>query len=199
MLCVMALERNAIDPASSQNKPVAVTGAAGGVGSVAVAILAGLGYKVAAVSGRPKEADYLKSLGADTVVPRAELSETPPKALESEQYAGGIDVVGGTTLATLIRRISYGGCVAACGLTGGAELNTTVHPFILRSVTLAGVDSVRCPIEKRQVAWARLATELPADLLESMTVERSLEDVPQLAEEIVAGRTRGRVVIAINP
>ncbi len=199
MLCVMALEREGLTPESAGDMPVAVTGAAGGVGSVAVAILAGLGYKVAAVSGRPEEEPYLRSLGASEVVPRAELSEAPPKALEKETYAGAVDVVGGTTLATLIRRVRYRGCVAACGLTGGAELNTTVHPFILRSVTLAGVDSVRCPVELRKVAWNRLATELPAGILDAMTVEHPLEDVLDLAEKIVAGKTRGRVVIAINP
>ncbi len=199
MLCVMALEREGLSPQSADDMPVAVTGAAGGVGSVAVAILAGLGYKVAAVSGRPEQEGYLRSLGAADVIPRAELSEAPPKALEKETYAGAVDVVGGTTLATLIRRMRYRGCVAACGLTGGAELNTTVHPFILRSVTLAGVDSVRCPLELRKVAWNRLANELPAKLLESMTVEHPLEDVLELAEQIVAGKTRGRVVIAVNP
>jgi acrylyl-CoA reductase (NADPH) len=199
MLCVMALEHEGLTPRSAGDMPVAVTGAAGGVGSVAVAVLAGLGYKVAAVSGRPEEEPYLRSLGAGEVVPRAELSEAPPKALDKETYAGAVDVVGGTTLATLIRRTRYRGCVAACGLTGGAELNTTVHPFILRSVILAGVDSVRCPLEHRKVAWNRLANELPADLLESMTVEHNLEDVLELAEKIVAGKTRGRVVIAVNP
>ena len=199
MLCVMALEHEGLTPRNAGDVPVAVTGAAGGVGSVAVALLAGLGYKVAAISGRPEEEPYLRSLGASEVVPRAELSEAPPKALEKETYAGAVDVVGGTTLATLIRRTRYGGCVAACGLTGGADLNTTVHPFILRSVTLAGVDSVRCPVEIRKVAWNRLANELPAELLGAMTVEHSLEDVIELAEKIVAGKTRGRVVIAVNP
>lgn len=199
MLCVMALERDGIEPAHPSDLPIAVTGAAGGVGSVAVAILAGLGHNVAAVSGRPEEEPYLRSLGASSVVPRAELSEAPPKALESEQYSGGVDAVGGTTLATLLRRTRYGGCVAACGLAGGADLPTTVHPFILRSVTLAGVDSVRAPLSLRKVAWERLATELSPELVESMTVEYPLEDVPRLAEEILAGRTRGRVLIAINP
>lgn len=199
MLCVMALERNAITATMSQEKPVAVTGAAGGVGSVAVAILAELGYKVAAVSGRPQEAEYLRSIGADSIVERSELSEAPPKALESEQYSGGVDAVGGTTLATLLRRTRYGGCVAACGLAGSADLPTTVHPFILRAVTLAGVDSVRTPIPLRTEAWTRLATQLPADLIDKMAVEYPLEDVPRLAEEILAGKTRGRVVIAVNP
>jgi acrylyl-CoA reductase (NADPH) len=199
MLCVMALERNGVTPEQSEEKPIAVTGAAGGVGSVAVAILAGLGFRVAAVSGRPEESDYLKSLGAVSIVPRAELSEAPPKALESEQYTGGVDAVGGTTLATLLRRTRYGGCVAACGLAGSADLPTTVHPFILRAVTLAGVDSVRAPLALRREAWARLANELPASVIDKMTVEHPLEEVPRLAEEILAGKTRGRVVIAVNP
>jgi acrylyl-CoA reductase (NADPH) len=199
MLCVMALERHGVMPHNTGGLPIAVTGAAGGVGSVAVAILAGLGYKVAAVSGRPEEEDYLKSLGASTVIPRAELSEAPPKALETEQYAGAVDAVGGTTLATLLRRTRYAGCVAACGLTGGADLATTVHPFILRSITLQGVDSVRCPIDVRKEAWERLTREVPIDMIESMTVEHTLEEVPELAEQIVAGKTRGRVLIAVNP
>jgi acrylyl-CoA reductase (NADPH) len=199
MLCVMTLERNGVEPSRPSDLPVAVTGAAGGVGSVAVAILAGLGYNVAAVSGRPEEEGYLRTLGASSVVARADLSEAPPKALESEQYAGGVDAVGGTTLATLIRRTQYDGCVAACGNAGGVELATTVFPFILRNVTLAGVDSVRTPLYRRKVAWERLATELPVDLIESMTVERSLEDLPELAEQIVAGKIRGRVLIAVNP
>jgi acrylyl-CoA reductase (NADPH) len=198
MLCVMALEHEGLQP-GSVDKPIAVTGAAGGVGSVAVAILSGLGFTVAAVSGRHEEEAYLRSLGAAEIIPRAELSEAPPKALESEQFAGGVDAVGGTTLATLLRRTQYGGCVAACGLAGSADLPTTVHPFILRSVTLAGVDSVQCPLDRRKAAWNRLANELPGDILEGMTVEHTLEEVPELAEQILAGRTRGRVVIAVNP
>jgi acrylyl-CoA reductase (NADPH) len=199
MLCVMALERDGLELDQTPDLPIAVTGAAGGVGSMAIAILAGLGYNVAAVSGRPEEEGYLRSLGARSVVPRAELSEAPPKALEKEQYSGGVDAVGGTTLATLLRRTRYGGCVAACGNTGGAELQTTVFPFILRSVKLAGVDSVRAPLYLRKVAWERLATELLPDLVESMIVEHPLEDVPELAEQIVAGKIRGRVLITINP
>jgi acrylyl-CoA reductase (NADPH) len=204
MLCVMALERHSLerdglDPNESSDLPIAVTGAAGGVGSMAVAILSGLGYNVAAVSGRLEEEGYLRTLGARSVVPRAELSEAPPKALEREQYSGGVDAVGGTTLATLIRRTRYGGCVAACGNTGGAEFSTSVFPFILRNVTLAGVDSVRTPLPLRKVAWERLATEIPIDLLQSMTTEHPLEDVPELAELIVAGKIRGRVLIAVNP
>jgi len=199
MLCVMALERHGLTPETAGGLPVVVTGAAGGVGSVAVAILAGLGYDVAAVSGRPEQETYLRSLGAGSVVGRSELADAQPRPLDKERWAGGVDAVGGTTLATVIRQTRYGGCVAACGLAGGADLPTTVHPFILRSVTLAGVESVRCPIEQRRTAWERLATELPADLLDTMTVEATLDDVPALAEEILAGRTRGRVVIAVSP
>ncbi|HEV8063651.1 MAG TPA: MDR family oxidoreductase [Acidimicrobiales bacterium] len=199
MLCVMALERAGLTTASAAGRPVVVTGAAGGVGSVAVAILAGLGYGVAAVSGRPEQEPYLRGLGAASVIDRRELAEAPPRPLERETWAAGVDAVGGPILATVLRRIAYGGCVAACGLTGGADLATTVHPFILRGVSLAGVESVRCPIERRQEAWSRLATELPAEQLDDMIVQASLGDVVGLAPEIVAGRTRGRVVIAVNP
>lgn len=199
MLCVMALERHGLTPDSAAGLPVVVTGAAGGVGSVAVAILAGLGYEVAAVSGRPEQEAYLRSLGACSIVPRAELAEAPPRPLDKERWAAGVDAVGGTTLATILRQTRYGGCVAACGLAGGADLPTTVHPFILRSVTLAGVESVRCPIGTRRTAWERLANELSLEILDEMTVEAALEDVPALAEEILAGKTRGRVVIAVGP
>jgi acrylyl-CoA reductase (NADPH) len=176
-----------------------VTGAAGGVGSVAVAILAGLGYEVAAVSGRSEQEAYLRRLGATSLVPRAELADAPPRPLDKERWAGGVDAVGGSTLATLLRQTRYGGCVAACGLVGGSDLPTTVHPFILRGVTLAGVESVRCPIEVRRVAWERLSRQLSAGLLDEMAEQASLDDVPALAEEIIAGRTRGRVVIAVRP
>jgi acrylyl-CoA reductase (NADPH) len=198
MLCVLALERHGLTPESAGGLPVVVTGAAGGVGGVAVAILAGLGYDVAAVSGRSEQAEYLKHLGATSLVERSELADAPPRPLDKERWAAGVDAVGGTTLATVIRQTRYGGCVAACGLVGGADLPTTVHPFILRSVTLAGVDSVQCPIELRREAWQRLATDLPAGILEEMTVEATLDDVLALAEEIVAARTRGRVVIAVT-
>lgn len=198
MLCVLALERHGLTPESAGGLPVVVTGAAGGVGGVAVAILAGLGYDVAAVSGRSEQAEYLEHLGATSLVERSELADAPPRPLDKERWAAGVDAVGGTTLATVIRQTRYGGCVAACGLVGGADLPTTVHPFILRSVTLAGVDSVQCPIELRREAWQRLATDLPAGILEEMTVEATLDDVLALAEEIVAARTRGRVVIAVT-
>lgn len=200
MLCVLALERHGLVPgATSAEQPVVVTGAAGGVGSVAVAVLAHLGYTVAAVSGRPEQAGYLHDLGATTIIERAELAEAAPKALDRERFAGGIDAVGGTTLATLLRQTRYGGCVAACGLAGGADLPTTVHPFILRGVDLAGVESVRCPTALRVEAWRRLATDLPAGLLEEMMVETDLADLPHLGEEILAGQIRGRVVVAVNP
>jgi acrylyl-CoA reductase (NADPH) len=199
MLCVMALEHEGLEPAATAVRPVLVTGAAGGVGSVAVALLARLGYRVAAASGRPEQEAYLRRLGAVEVVARRELAEAAPRPLDHETYAGAVDVVGGRTLATVLQRTAYGGVVAACGLAGGSDLPTTVHPFILRGVTLAGVESVRCPVARREVAWGRLARELPADLLEEMTVREPLERVPELAEDIVAGRTRGRVVVAVRP
>jgi acrylyl-CoA reductase (NADPH) len=198
MLCVLALEAHGLTPASSGDLPVLVTGAAGGVGSVAVAVLARLGYRVAAASGRPEQEPYLRSLGAAEIVPRAELSEAPAVPLDKERYAGVVDAVGGTTLATALRRARYGATVAACGLTGGADLPTTVHPFILRGVTLAGVESVRCPMPLREKAWSRLATDLPRELLGSMTTVEPLGRVPELAEDILAGRTRGRVVVDVS-
>jgi acrylyl-CoA reductase (NADPH) len=198
MLCVMALERHGLTPGSAGGLPVVVTGAAGGVGSVAIAILAGLGYEVAAVSGRSELEGYLRGLGATSFVPRAELAEGRPRPLDSQRWAGAVDAVGGPTLATVISQTRYGGCVAACGNAGGVDLSTTVLPFILRGVTLAGVESVQCPIELRRLAWGRLATGLSAAALDQMTVEATLDDVLLLADEIVAGRTRGRVVIAVT-
>jgi len=199
MLCVLALERHGLTPQSAGGLPVVVTGAAGGVGSVAVAILAALGYDVAAVSGRSEHEAYLRRLGATSVVGRSELADAPPRPLDSERWAAGVDAVGSTTLATVLRQTRYGGCVAACGLAGGADLPTTVHPFILRSVTLAGIDSVQCPIDVRRQAWQRLASGLSPAVLDEMTVEATLDDVTGLAEEILAGTTRGRVVIAVGP
>lgn len=197
MLCVLALERHGLTPERAGGRPVVVTGAAGGVGSVAVAVLARLGYTVAAVSGRPEQQEYLARLGATEFVGRAELAEAAPRALDSERWAGGVDAVGGPSLATVLRQTAYGGCVAACGLAGGADLPTTVHPFILRNVDLTGVESVRCPTPARVEAWRRLATDLPTELLEEMTVEAPFEQLPALGEEILAGRTRGRVVVAV--
>lgn len=196
MLCVLALERHGLTPQSAGEMPVVVTGAAGGVGSVAVAILAELGYRVAAVSGRPEQEPYLRKLGAAELIGRDELVGESPRPLERERFSGAIDAVGGPILASVIRQTRYGGCVAACGLAGGADLPTTVHPFILRSVDLAGVESVRCPTPLRRIAWERLATGLPPALLDEMTVEASFDDLPRLGEEILAGRTRGRVIVS---
>lgn len=199
MLCMLALERLGVSPESAGERPVVVTGAAGGVGSVAVALAARAGFTVAAVSGRPEQEAYLRRLGATEVIERSELADAPSRPLGKERFAAGVDAVGGTTLATVLRETAYGGVVAACGLAGGADLPTTVHPFILRGVTLCGVESVRAPLERRIEAWSRLSSELPDALLEEMTVVEPLGRVPELAEEILAGRTRGRVVIAIRP
>lgn len=198
MLCMMALEQHGLTTETAGDCPVVVTGAAGGVGSLAVALLAGRGYEVAAVTGRPEHESYLRRLGAHQVLARSELADSPRKALDRERFSAGIDVVGGTTLASLLSQIRYRGCVAACGLAGGSELPTTVHPFILRGVTLAGIESVRVPLELRKLAWERLAADLAPSLLEEMTVVEPLERVPALAEEILAGRTRGRVAIDVT-
>ena len=194
MLCVMALEEAGVKPASGE---VVVTGAAGGVGSVAIAILGKLGYTVAASTGRENEADYLKSLGAASIVPRAELAQ-PAKMLAKERWAGGVDTVGSHVLANLLSMTKYGGAVAACGLAGGMDLPTTVAPFILRGVKLYGVDSVYCPQPKRSQAWARLAKDLPLDKLDAITAVRPLADVPQLAADILKGQVRGRTVIDLE-
>jgi len=191
MLCVLAIEGVGVVPGDGE---VVVTGAAGGVGSVAVAVLAGLGYAVAASTGRPETHDYLRSLGASTIVEREELA-TAGRPLDKERWLGGVDTVGSQTLATVLAQTRYRGAVAACGLAGGNDLPTTVLPFILRNVALLGVDSVMCPAPVRAEAWSRLGTDLPTDLLDSMTTVRPLTDVPALAEQILAGQTRGRVVI----
>lgn len=193
MLCVLALESHGVD----KNRETVVTGAAGGVGSVAVSVLAGLGYKVTASTGRPAEADYLKSLGASEILDRAVLSEKS-RPLEAERFAGAIDTVGGSTLAGILARMAYGGSVAATGLAGGNDLNTTVFPFILRGVSLLGVDSVMCPKAKRLQAWERLATDLPKPMLETALQTVSLEEVPALAQEILAGKVRGRIVVDLS-
>ena len=191
MLCVLAIEGAGVVPGDGE---VVVTGAAGGVGSVAVAVLAKLGYAVAASTGRPETHDYLRSLGASTIVEREELA-TAGRPLDKERWLGGVDTVGSQTLATVLAQTRYRGAVAACGLAGGNDLPTTVLPFILRNVALLGVDSVMCPAPVRAEAWSRLGTDLPTDLLDSMTTVRPLTDVPALAEQILAGQTRGRVVI----
>jgi acrylyl-CoA reductase (NADPH) len=194
MLSVMALERHGLTPADG---PVAVTGAVGGVGSVAVALLAKRGFSVSAVTGRAQEADYLKSLGASEIVERAALTG-PVKMLAKERFAGGIDSVGSTTLANLLSMTRYGGAVAACGLAGGMDLPTSVAPFILRGVCLYGIDSVMCPLPKRQEAWKRLETELDRHKLAEMTHEIGLTEVPEQAAAILAGQVRGRIVVKIG-
>jgi acrylyl-CoA reductase (NADPH) len=197
MLCVLALEHNGLRP-DSEGAEVLVTGAAGGVGSIAVALLAHLGHTVAASTGRPETHDFLASLGATAVIDRQELATPSGRPLDRERWAGAVDVVGGETLASVLRQTRYRGTVAACGLTGGNDLPTTVLPFILRGVTLVGIDSVACPTDVRTEAWRRLGHDLPTDLLDSLTTVEPLSRVPVLAEDIMAGRIRGRVVIDVN-
>lgn len=194
MLCVMALEKHGVKPGDGE---VAVTGAAGGVGSVAVAILSRLGYTVVAVTGRPEDAGYLEALGAAEILPRAVLA-SPGKPLGKERWAGAIDVVGSHTLANLCATTRYGGVVAACGLAAGMDFPATVAPFILRGVTLAGIDSVMRPREDRLRAWSRLATDLDLDKLGSIGAEISLAEALPMATELLAGRIRGRIVVDVN-
>jgi acrylyl-CoA reductase (NADPH) len=191
MLCVLALERHGVVPASG---PVLVTGAAGGVGSVAIALLARLGYQVSASTGRAAEADYLKGLGAAEIIDRAELAK-PGRSLNKERWAGVVDAVGSHTLANALSMTRYGGTVAACGLASGMDLPTSVAPFILRGVTLAGIDSVMAPKPLRIEAWSRLARDLDRAKLAAMTVTKPATDVVALAPEIIAGKVRGRVVL----
>ncbi|MBX2806474.1 MAG: oxidoreductase [Hyphomicrobiales bacterium] len=194
MLCVQALEAHDVKMDSG---PVLVTGAAGGVGSVAVAILAHLGYRVAASTGRPETGDYLRSLGAAEIVLREEFTGSP-RPLGKARWAGAIDVAGSTTLANVISQIEYGGTVAACGLAQGMDLPTNVAPFILRNVTLAGIDSVMTPKAKRIETWKRLAKDLDLGKLRAMTETRSIRDAVALAPEIVAGRVKGRIVFELG-
>jgi acrylyl-CoA reductase (NADPH) len=195
MLAVMALEEHGIGPASGE---VLVTGAAGGLGSVAVSILARLGYKVAASTGRAETHEYLKKLGAATIVDRSAIEKLPAKPLESERWAGCIDSVGGSTLANAMASMKYHGAIASCGLAGGTKLETTVIPFLLRGISVLGIDSVMCPLSRREKAWARLARDLPMDQLESMIVPAKLGDLAKLGSEILAGKVRGRVVVDVN-
>jgi len=194
MLAVMALERAGITPGRG---PVIVTGAAGGVGSTAVALLAKLGYQVTASTGRPEEAGYLKGIGAAEVIPRAELTG-PVRPLAKERWAAGIDTVGSTTLANLVSMIRYGGAVAACGLAGGIDLPATVAPFILRGVSLLGIESVFAPLAIRKVAWARLENDIDVQKLAQMTVEIGLDGVIDAGKKIVKGGIRGRLVVKIG-
>ncbi|MFN3261134.1 MAG: MDR family oxidoreductase [Pikeienuella sp.] len=195
MLSVMALEAHGLKPGAG---PVLVTGAAGGVGSVAVAILAKLGHEVAAVTGRPETSDYLKSLGATQIVAREEIAEAPAKPLEKETWAGCVDAVGGSMLARVLTQLKYGGSVAAVGLAGGAALPATVVPFLLRGVNLLGIDSVMQPYEPRVAAWKRIAADLPMDKLEEMVRPAALKDLPALGAAILKGGVQGRVVVDVN-
>ena len=194
MLSVMALERHGLTPARG---PVVVTGAAGGVGSVAVSLLAKLGYQVVASTGRSQEADYLKGLGASEIIDRKELAEKP-RALAKERWAGGIDAVGSTTLANVLSMTRYGGAIAACGLAGGMDLPTSVAPFILRGVSLLGIDSVMCPLPLRREAWKRLETDLDRAKIAAMTTEIGLADVIEAGKRIVEGQVRGRIVVKVG-
>ncbi len=193
MLAVMALEDHGI-----KDGPVLVTGAAGGVGSVATAILANLGYEVAGVTGRPETADYLKSLGASRIVPREELAETVKRPLETETWGGCVDAVGGAMLARVLGQMQYGASVAAVGLAGGASLPATVVPFLLRGVNLLGIDSVMQPYDNRLRAWSRIARDLPMDRLEAMIQPAGLSDLPALGAAILQGQVKGRVVVDVT-
>ena len=195
MLAVMALEDHGLKPGQG---PVLVTGAAGGVGSVATAILANLGYEVAAVTGRPETEDYLRDLGATQIVPREEINETVKRPLERETWAGCVDAVGGDMLARVLGQIKYGGSVSAVGLAGGAGLPATVIPFLLRGVSLLGIDSVMQPYDNRLRAWERIANDLPMDKLEAMIHPATLGDLPALGKDILKGQVKGRVVVDVN-
>jgi len=194
MLCAMALAENGVKP---EHGDVLVTGASGGVGSVAVAILAARGCRVVASTGKTAEADYLKSLGAADVIDRAELS-APGKPLQKERWAGVVDSVGSHTLANAVAQVRYGGTVAACGLAQGMDFPATVAPFILRNVKLIGVDSVMAPIDRRVAAWSNLASEIKSDTLEKITQQISLADAVIWAPKILAGEVRGRLVVDVN-
>lgn len=193
MISVLALEKHGLSPKSG---PVVVTGAAGGVGSVATAVLSKLGYHVIASTGRASEADYLKGIGAAEVIDRNELSAAA-KPIAKERWAGGVDSVGSTTLANLLSMTKYGGAIAACGLAAGMDLPSSVAPFILRGVCLLGIDSVMCPIEPRKAAWQRLASDLDRTKLSEITQEISLDEVPEWGAKILAGQVRGRIVVKI--
>ena len=194
MLCVLALARHGVTPGTA---PVLVTGAAGGVGSVAVALLAGAGHEVIASTGRPEETDYLRRLGATEIIDRGDLSG-PARPLAKERWGAAVDCVGSHTLANVLAGTRYGGTVAACGLAQGMDLPSSVAPFILRGVTLAGVDSVMAPREVRLEAWSRLASDLDVATLAEVTSVRSLEEAPGLAEQMLEGQVRGRVVFSVD-
>ena len=194
MLAVIALERHGLTPGSGD---VLVTGAAGGVGSVALALLSRLGHRAVASTGRPEQRDYLTGLGAAELIDRSALAAKPSRPLDAERWAGAIDAVGGTTLATILTQLKYRASVASCGLAGGSDLPATVIPFLLRGVNLLGIDSVMCPHDERAEAWQRLARDLPLDRLDRMTETVALAELPELAPRILAGATRGRIVVDV--
>lgn len=195
MLAVLALENHNLTPGGGE---VLVTGASGGVGSIATAVLANLGYDVAAVTGRPETAAYLTGLGAARIVARNEIDSAINKPLESETWAGCIDAVGGEMLARVLGQMKYGGSVAAVGLAGGATLPTTVIPFLLRGINLLGIDSVMQPYQSRIKAWNRIASDLPLDKLDAMIEHATLADVPSLCDQILKGQIKGRIVVDVN-
>ncbi len=195
MLAVIALERHGLN---SDAGDVLVTGAAGGVGGVAIAILAKLGYRVVASTGRPEQSAYLEALGAAELIDRAAFAAKPARPLDGERWAGAVDAVGGTSLATILTQLRYRASVAACGLAGGSDLTATVIPFLLRGVNLLGIDSVMCPRDERIEAWRRLARDLPTERLDAMTQTVTLSALPELAPRILAGAVRGRVVVDLT-
>jgi len=195
MLCVMALEKHGLKPAAGD---ILVTGAAGGVGSVATAILGKLGYRVIAATGRPQEGDYLKSLGAAAIIERKELTEAPDRPLLSERFAGVVDTVSGPMFAKALAQVKYGGAAAVCGLAAGPAFPGSILPFILRGITVYGIDSVMLPKAPREEAWRRLGTDLPLDKLDSTVSEAGLSDLMALASKILKGEIRGRVVVDVN-
>ena len=190
--CVAALEHHGITPESGE---VVVTGASGGVGSLSVAILAKLGYQVAAITGKPAQAQLLQQLGATRILSREEANDESGKPLLSTRWAAAVDTVGGNTLSTMLRSVSHRGCVAACGLAGGHELSLTVYPFILRGVTLAGIDSAQCPRDSRLQIWHRLATDWQLEGLDKITNKITLAEVPATAADMLAGKTSGRTLV----
>jgi acrylyl-CoA reductase (NADPH) len=194
-IALQTLETHGLKPDQGE---VLVTGASGGVGSFAVALLAKLGYHVVATTGRLQNSDYLKELGAREIIPRSELTASSSKPLESAHWAACIDSVGGTTLARALAQMKYGASAAAIGLAGGTKLETTVIPFLLRGVNLLGIDSVYYPIERRAEAWQRLAQTIPGEMIDAITSEATLEDLPRLGKEILDGKVKGRVVVDVN-
>ena len=194
-LSIHKMELNGLKPS---NGPVLITGASGGVGSIAISMLSNLGYSAAASTGKEAEHEYLRQLGASEIISRVETSADNPRPLEKERWAGAVDSVGGTTLAYLVRTTKYGGCIAACGLTGGSAVNTTVFPFILRAVSVLGIDSVACPMELRLNLWERIAAELKPHNLDSIIArEASLDQLPEVTSAILKGQIRGRALIKL--